>query len=100
MTQADSVLSTPPLNTPTIDHPPPRAPASQERADERLARVAGVPAAVRGFLMADRELTPQEVLEDLLGSEDFPVVIVDTRAAAWIILRRLFDAGFEIMPAE
>jgi hypothetical protein len=26
------------------------------------------------------ELTPQEVLEDLLGSADFPVVIVDTRA--------------------
>jgi hypothetical protein len=41
------------------------------------------------------ELTPQEVLEDLLGSADFPVVIVDTRAAAWIILRRLFDAGFK-----
>jgi hypothetical protein len=38
------------------------------------------------------ELTAQEVLEDLLGSADFPVVIVDTRAAAWIILRRLFDA--------
>jgi hypothetical protein len=40
MTQADSVLSTPPLNTPTIDHPPPRAPTSQERADERLALAA------------------------------------------------------------
>jgi hypothetical protein len=46
------------------------------------------------------ELTPQAVLEDLLGSADFPVVIVDTRAAAWIILRRLFDAGFEIIPAR
>jgi hypothetical protein len=45
------------------------------------------------------ELTPQAVLEDLLGSADFPAVIVDTRAAAWIILRRLFDAGFEIVPA-
>jgi hypothetical protein len=45
------------------------------------------------------ELTPQEVLEDLLGSADFPVVIVDTRAAAWIILRRLFDAGFKIESA-
>jgi hypothetical protein len=44
-------------------------------------------------------LTPQEVLEDLLGSADFPVVIVDTRAAACIILRRLFDAGFEVVPA-
>jgi hypothetical protein len=45
------------------------------------------------------ELTPQEVLEDLLGSADFPVVIVDTRAAARIIIRRLEDAGFEIVPA-
>ena len=42
------------------------------------------------------EMTPQEVLEDLLGSADFPVVIVDTRAAARIIIRRLEDAGFEI----
>jgi hypothetical protein len=46
------------------------------------------------------ELTPQEVLEDLLGSADFPVVIADTRAAAWIILRRLFDAGFEVVPSS
>ncbi len=45
------------------------------------------------------ELTPQAVLEDLLGSADFPVVIVDTRAAAQIILRRLEDAGFEVVPA-
>jgi hypothetical protein len=44
------------------------------------------------------ELTPQEVLEDLLGSADFPVVIVDTRAAVRIILRRLEDAGFEVVP--
>jgi hypothetical protein len=44
-------------------------------------------------------LTPQEVLEDLLGSDDFPVVIVDTKGAAWIILRRLFAAGFEVVPA-
>jgi hypothetical protein len=50
-------------------------------------------------MSAGRELTPQDVLEDLLGSEDFPVVIVDTRAAAWIILRRLFDAGFRVLPA-
>jgi hypothetical protein len=50
--------------------------------------------------MANRELTPQEVLEDLLGSEDFPVVIVDTAAAAFIILRRLHDAGFEVVAAD
>jgi hypothetical protein len=43
------------------------------------------------------ELTPQEV--DLLGSADFPVVIVDTHAAAPIIIRRLEDAGFEIVLA-
>jgi hypothetical protein len=46
------------------------------------------------------ELTPQEVLEDLLGSADFPVVIVDTNGAARIIIRRLEDAGFEIRPAD
>ncbi len=44
-------------------------------------------------------LTPQEVLEDLLGSDDFPAEVLDTEAAAWIILRRLFDAGFVVLPA-
>ncbi len=44
-------------------------------------------------------LTPQEVLTDLLGSGDFPVEIADPEAAAWIILRRLFDAGFVVLPA-
>jgi len=43
------------------------------------------------------ELSPQEVLEDLLGSADFPVVIVDTKAAARIIIRRLEYAGFAIV---
>jgi hypothetical protein len=43
------------------------------------------------------ELSPQEVLEDLLGSADFPVVIVDTKAAARIIVRPLEDAGFKIV---
>jgi hypothetical protein len=43
------------------------------------------------------QITPQEVLEDLLGSADFPVVIVDTKAAARIIVRRLEDAGFRIV---
>ena len=65
MTQADSVLSTPPTNT-SANNPPdepdrpqnrtvaaPRAtPSPQERADEllmrwRLARAAGIPAADR-----------------------------------------------------
>jgi len=44
-------------------------------------------------------LTPQEVLEDLLGSGDFPAEVLDPEAAAWIILRRLFDAGFKVVPA-
>jgi hypothetical protein len=50
--------------------------------------------------MMGRELTPLEVLDDLLGSADFPVVIVDTAAAAKIIIRRLEDAGFDIVPSE
>jgi hypothetical protein len=53
-----------------------------------------------GTVSGNERAHPQEVLEDLFGSADFPVVIVDTRAAAWIILRRLFDAGFAIVPAE
>jgi hypothetical protein len=43
-----------------------------------------------------REVTPEEVLDDLLGSADFPVAIVDTKGAARIILRRLEDSGFEV----
>lgn len=38
---------------------------------------------------AGRELTPQEVLADLLGSGDFPAEVIDPEAAAEIILRRL-----------
>ena len=45
------------------------------------------------------ELTPQYVLADLLGSADFPAEVLDPEAAAFIILRRLFDAGFEVVPA-
>jgi hypothetical protein len=37
------------------------------------------------------ELTPQHMLVDLLGSGDFPAQVLDPEAAAWIILRRLFD---------
>ena len=47
-----------------------------------------------------RELTPQDVLVDLLGSGDFPAEVLDPEAAAWIILRRLFDAGFAIVDAK
>jgi hypothetical protein len=45
------------------------------------------------------ELTPQQVLVDLFGSEDFPVRILDTEAAAEIVIQRLLDAGFAIVPA-
>jgi hypothetical protein len=45
MTQADRVLSTPPLST-SVPERPPRLPTPQERADEllMLARAAGIPA--------------------------------------------------------
>jgi hypothetical protein len=49
-------------------------------------------------MTANRELRPEEVLIDLLGSGDFPAQVLDPEAAAWIILRRLFDAGFEVVP--
>jgi hypothetical protein len=105
MTQADSVLSTPPTNTSAIDYSPPRVPTSQERADEllrrwRLARVAGVPAADRAVLMGNRELDPLDVLIDLLGGADFDHEILDPEAAARLIIERLTDAGFEIVPTD
>jgi hypothetical protein len=87
MTQADSVLSTPPTNTSAIDHPmmfPPRDPTPQAGGE---------------VMAANRELTLQDVLADLLGSGDFPAQVLDPEAAAWITLRRLFDAGFEVVPA-
>jgi hypothetical protein len=45
------------------------------------------------------ELTPQHVLVDLLGSGDFPAEVLDPVHAAEIIIQRLLDAGFEIVPA-
>jgi hypothetical protein len=68
----------------------------------RLARAAGIPATNRldreGPAMP-RELHPIDVLADLLGSGDFPVEIADPDAAAKLILERLNDAGFKIVPA-
>ena len=98
MTQADSVLSTPPINTSKIDHPPPRVSTSQERADDllrrwRLARAAGVPAADRAALMGNRELDPLDVLADLLGGADFDHEILDPEAAARLIIERLIDVA-------
>ena len=45
------------------------------------------------------ELTPQLVLTDLFGSADYPAEILDPEAAAEIVIQRLRDAGFEIVPA-
>jgi hypothetical protein len=47
--------------------------------------------------MSARELAPQEVLADLFGSGDFPAEVLDPDAAAAITLRRLRDAGFQIV---
>ena len=47
-----------------------------------------------------RELDPIDVLDDLLGSADFPAEVQDPAAAASIILRRLEDAGFEVRPCD
>ena len=52
-----------------------------------------------GVAGAPRELTPQEVLADLLGSGDFPAEVMDPEGAAEIVLRRLDDAGFKVVPA-
>jgi len=46
----------------------------------------------------DNSLLPVEVLTDLLGSEDFPAEVLDPEAAAQIILQRLADAGFRVVP--
>jgi hypothetical protein len=44
-----------------------------------------------------RELAPQEVLADLLGSGDFPAEVIDHEAAAALILTRIRDAGFRVV---
>jgi len=47
-----------------------------------------------------RELTPRDVLVDLFGGADFDHEILDAAAAADIVIQRLIDAGFEIVPAR
>jgi hypothetical protein len=47
-----------------------------------------------------RELHPREVLADLLGSGDFPAEVLDPEGAAEIIMQRLIDVGFEVVPAD
>jgi hypothetical protein len=46
------------------------------------------------------EITPRDVLVDLLGGADFDHEILNPEAAAELIIQRLIDAGFEIKPAE
>jgi hypothetical protein len=46
-----------------------------------------------------KELTPRHVLIDLLGGADFDHEILDPVGAADLILERLRDAGFVIVPA-
>jgi len=58
------------------------------------------PAADRAVLMGGRELDPLDVLIDLLGGADFDHEILDPEAAARLILDRLRDAGFEIVPTD
>jgi hypothetical protein len=48
----------------------------------------------------NRELDPRDVLTDLFGSDDFPAEILDPQRAAEIVIQRLIDAGFEIVPAR
>jgi hypothetical protein len=60
----------------------------------RLARAAGIPADRR----LDRGGPARDVLADLLGSGDFPVEVADPDAAARLIIQRLIDAGFQIVP--
>jgi hypothetical protein len=40
------------------------------------------------------------MLADLLGSDDFPAQVLDTEAAAKIILQQLADAGFKVTVDE
>lgn len=44
------------------------------------------------------EITPKDVLTDLLGGADFDHEILNPEAAADLILQRLIDAGFTIVP--
>ena len=45
-----------------------------------------------------RELNPKDVLIDLFGSADFDHEILDPEAAAQLVIERLEDAGFAIVP--
>ena len=42
---------------------------------------------------------PRDILADLFGGADFDHEILDPERAADIVIERLRDAGFEIVPA-
>ena len=46
-----------------------------------------------------RRLNPKDVLSDLFGGADFDHEILDPDAAADLVIQRLLDAGFKIVPA-
>jgi hypothetical protein len=46
-----------------------------------------------------KQLTAREVLIDLFGGADFDHEIIDPAGAADLVLERLADAGFAIVPA-
>jgi hypothetical protein len=50
-------------------------------------------------MSSGKELTPRHVLIDLLGGADFDHEIIDPEAAADLIIERLRDAGWTIVPA-
>jgi hypothetical protein len=45
-----------------------------------------------------REPTPRDVLIDLFGGADFDHEILDATGAADLVIERLTDAGFSIVP--
>jgi hypothetical protein len=76
--------------------PPPRPLSSQARGDLLLQRWRLARAAALRLIAG--ELNPLDVLIDLLGGADFDHEILNPEAAARIIIERLEDAGFKIVP--
>src|SRR6516165_11126458 len=54
--------------------------------------------AAAGRRTMSRELDPIDVLADMLGEEGFE--IADTRLAAVVIVQRLRDSGFSVVPTQ
>jgi hypothetical protein len=66
------------------------------RRNDVIGRVRGID---REHL-AMMDLDPRDVLADLFGSGDFPPeILLDPLHAAEVVVQRLHDAGFEIVPA-